>query len=106
VRDVRARVAFYCSTPAYYAAFEAHGLGALARELQQLSKAQRWDDMPERITDDILDLYALVGTYDEIVPKLLARYRGLVTNVEFSIPLPDAAAEDRLRGMLAAIRAA
>ncbi|MFP6725598.1 MAG: TIGR03617 family F420-dependent LLM class oxidoreductase, partial [Alphaproteobacteria bacterium] len=49
VRDARARIAFYCSTPAYRRAFEIHGLGDLATELSQLSKAGRWNEMPERI---------------------------------------------------------
>ena len=46
VRDARARIAFYCSTPAYRRAFEIHGLGDLATELSQLSKAGRWNEMP------------------------------------------------------------
>jgi probable F420-dependent oxidoreductase len=74
VRDVRARVAFYASTPAYRAAFEAHGLGALADELKLLSRAQRWEEMPQHITDDVLNLYATVGTYDVIADKLAERY--------------------------------
>jgi hypothetical protein len=86
VRDVRARVAFYASTPGYRAAFDAHGLTDLATELAQLSKAQRWEEMPPRICDDVLHTYAVVGTYDEIGTKLIERYRGLITDVEFSIP--------------------
>ena len=47
IRDVRARVAFYASTPAYFPAFQAHGLDDLANELKVLSKAQRWEEMPK-----------------------------------------------------------
>jgi hypothetical protein len=43
--------------------------------------------MPPRISDDVLHTYAVVGTYDEIAKKLIARYRGLITDVEFSIPV-------------------
>lgn len=105
VRDVRARVAFYASTPAYRACFEAHGLGDLARELAALSRAQRWEEMPARIDDDVLNLYATVGTWDEIVPRLLARYRGLVTHVEFSIPAGDDTSRGTLRRMVQALHA-
>ncbi len=66
---VRARIAFYASTPAYVAAFEFHGLGDLAREMSQLSRAQRWEEMPRFITDDILHKYAVVGTYETIAPR-------------------------------------
>lgn len=106
VRDVRARVSFYASTPAYLACFEAHGLGDLARELQILSRAQRWEEMPARITDDVLNLYATIGTYDEIVDKLVARYGSLVTNIEFSIQVRDAHERETLAGMVAAVHAA
>jgi probable F420-dependent oxidoreductase len=106
IADVRARVSFYASTPAYQACFDAHGLGDLARELQGLSKAQRWDEMAARITDEVLDLYATVGTYDEIVPRLVARYGGLVTSLEFSIQVRDADEREVLAGMVTALRAA
>ena len=46
VRDARARIAFYASTPGYIKAFEHHGLGELAVEAQQLSKTQRWTSYP------------------------------------------------------------
>lgn len=106
IRDVRARIAFYASTPAYLAAFEAHGMGELARELQGLSRQQRWEEMPRFISDEMLDLYAVVGTYDEIVGKLERRYGGLVTNVEFSIPVSKAEDEARLRAMVGELQIA
>ena len=96
VRDVRARVAFYASTPGYRAAFEAHGLGDLAAELGSLAREQRWEEMPRHISDEVLHTYAVVGTYADIGRKLVERYRGLVTDVEFSIP----AGTERERGIL------
>ena len=102
--DVRARVAFYASTPGYRAAFEAHGLGDLAAELAVLSRAQRWEEMPPRITDEVLHTYAVVGTYAEIGRKLVERYRGLVTDVEFSIPAATPAEQGILRELVQEIR--
>lgn len=106
VRDVRARVAFYASTPAYRAAFAAHGLGALADELKLLARAQRWEEMPQHINDEVLNLYATIGTYDDIADKLAARYGGIVTHAEFSIPVNNPAEAEILRGMVARLRAA
>ena len=105
IRDVRARVAFYASTPAYAPCFEIHGLGELSREMQILSRAQRWEEMPDRITDEVLNLYAVVGTYDEIVGRLRERYGRLVTNCEFSIPVRGPADAERLRDMVTALQA-
>ncbi len=97
VEDIRARVAFYASTPAYLAAFAAHGLEELANELKALSRAQRWEEMPRYISDEVLHTYSVVGTYDEIADKLIERYGDLVTSLEFSIPVAGAGDLERLR---------
>jgi probable F420-dependent oxidoreductase len=90
VRDARARIAFYASTPGYRAAFDHLGLGDLATEAKELSKAQRWEELPAMIDDGTLDRFAVIGTYDEIGERLLERYAGVVTDVEFSVAVsPD-----------------
>ena len=99
IRDVRARVSFYASTPQYRAAFAHHGLGDLADELKLLSRAQRWEEMPRHITDDILHTFVTVGTYDTIARKLSDRYAGVVTHCEFSIPVDGESDKERLRGL-------
>jgi hypothetical protein len=50
-----------------------------------LSKEQRWEELPRYITDEILDKFAVIGTYDQIARKLCDRFSHLVTNIEFSI---------------------
>ena len=104
VRDARARIAFYCSTPAYRRAFEIHGLGDLATELAQLSKAGRWNEMPERISDDILHEYVAVGTYDQIGDILVDRFKGRVTSIEFSIAARDEHVQATLQDLVQKIR--
>jgi probable F420-dependent oxidoreductase len=102
--DVRARISFYASTPQYRAAFAHHGLGDLADELKLLSRAQRWEEMPRYISDDVLHTFVTVGTYDEIARRLLDRYSAVVTHCEFSIPVNAAADRERLRDLAKAIQ--
>ena len=45
--------------------------------------------MPSLIDDDILNEYACVGLHEDIVSVLKAKYKGIVTNVEFSIPISE-----------------
>jgi probable F420-dependent oxidoreductase len=104
--DVRARVAFYASTPAYAAAFEFHGLGDLAARLKILSKEQRWEEMPQHIDDDVLNLFATVGTFDVIGTKLIERYGKVATNAEFSIPIADERDMQTMRDLIRKIHAA
>jgi hypothetical protein len=56
--------------------------------------------MPPRISDDVLHTYAVVGTYDEIGHRLIERYRGLITDVEFSIPAGTERERDILRELV------
>lgn len=106
IRDARARVSFYASTPAYRAAFEFHGLGDLADRLAGYPREQRWEEMPGFITDEILERYALIGTFDEIGEKLKRRYATVVTHTEFSIPVSGGQDLQTLRELVASIRAA
>jgi alkanesulfonate monooxygenase SsuD/methylene tetrahydromethanopterin reductase-like flavin-dependent oxidoreductase (luciferase family) len=85
-------------------AFESEGYGEVARALQGLARAQRWDEMAGLVDDEMLDRYAVIGTYEEIAAKLNARYAPLATSLEFGIPLSDAGDEARLRGLIASLR--
>ncbi len=104
VRDVRARVAFYASTPQYRAAFDHMGLGDLADRLKLLSRAQRWEEMPQHIDDETLHTFVTVGTYDTIAHKLQERYGKVVTDIEFSIQVKGDGDRERLRALATEIQ--
>jgi alkanesulfonate monooxygenase SsuD/methylene tetrahydromethanopterin reductase-like flavin-dependent oxidoreductase (luciferase family) len=104
IQDVRARVAFYASTPAYLAVFETEGHGEAARQLQALSRAQRWEEMPALVDDEMLDAYAVIGIYDEIAAKLTARYGALATHLEFTMPFASPGDTDIVRGLVAELK--
>ena len=106
IQDVRARVAFYASTPTYLAAFETDGHAETARKLQALSRAQRWEEMPALVSDEMLGTYAVIGTHDEIAAKLKARYGGLATHLEFTMPLAAPDDTETLRELIAELKRA
>jgi probable F420-dependent oxidoreductase len=74
---VRGRVAFYGSTPGYWGVLELHGLGDLGRELNTMSKAGKWEEMARRVSDDVVHLFAAVGTHNEIAGKIAERFGGV-----------------------------
>jgi alkanesulfonate monooxygenase SsuD/methylene tetrahydromethanopterin reductase-like flavin-dependent oxidoreductase (luciferase family) len=104
VHDVRARIAFYASTPTYLIAFESQGYGEVARTLQSYSRAQRWEEMPEFIDDEMLHAYAVIGTHDEIAGKLNTRFAAVASHLEFAIPVAGEGDKAALRGLLASLR--
>lgn len=80
----RKQLAFYGSTPAYLPTLAAHGWDDLHSELNQLSKAGRWDDMTDLISDEVLDAIAVVGERHEIADKLKARLDGIADSVSLT----------------------
>ncbi|MBN9488960.1 MAG: TIGR03617 family F420-dependent LLM class oxidoreductase [Alphaproteobacteria bacterium] len=104
VRDARARISFYASTPQYRAAFDHLGLGELADRLKLLSRAQRWEEMPQHINDDVLHAFVTIGTYDTIAKKLCDRFGSVVTRCEFSIAVTNDTDKERLRGLAQTIQ--
>ncbi len=75
---VRMRVGFYGSTPSYWPVLEAHGLQDLGHKLNAMSKAGQWEEMTREIPDDVVRLFAAVGTYDVIAnenPRPLRRHQ-------------------------------
>jgi probable F420-dependent oxidoreductase len=104
IRDARARIAFYSSTPAYFAAFDHLGLGGLANEAKLLSKAQRWEELPRLISNEVLERFVVVGTHREIGRKLLERYGSVVTHCEFSIAVRTEADRETLASLVADVR--
>ncbi|HTK67257.1 MAG TPA: TIGR03617 family F420-dependent LLM class oxidoreductase [Pseudonocardia sp.] len=104
IRDARARIAFYASTPGYRAAFDHLGLGDLAAEAKEHSKAQRWEELPKLIDDEVLHEFVVAGTYDTIGGRLLDRYADLVTDIEFSIAVRDESDTQTLRDLAALVQ--
>lgn len=100
IRDVRSRVSFYASTRTYRAVFEHHGWGALVDELHELSVKKRWEELPGRISDEVLDTIAVIGTYEELAAKLRTRYGGVATGLEFGLPLRTAADREALQHII------
>jgi probable F420-dependent oxidoreductase len=74
---VRGRVAFYGSTPGYWGVLDLHGLGDLGRELNAMSKAGKWNEMAGIVSDDVVHLFAAVGTHREIAARITERFGGL-----------------------------
>ncbi len=51
------------------------------------------------ISDEMLELFATIGTYDELAPKLRERWGGLCSTMFLGLP-PQLAGDDALMGGL------
>jgi probable F420-dependent oxidoreductase len=88
---VRRQVAFYASTPSYRTILDQHGLTGLGERLAVLARDQDWDAMTALVDDDVLDLFAIRGTAEEIGREIVRRHRGLADEV---VVMSDLAGSD------------
>lgn len=85
--EVRQQISFYASTPPYRPVFDLEGWGSTADELKAMAARGRWNKMPRLITDEMLDRFALRGTWAELPEKVLWKYDGLLDRVSYYFPV-------------------
>ena len=79
--EARQTIAFYASTPSYRRVLAHHGWADVGERLSRLAAAQRWDEMPALISDEMLQAFAVVAEPDELAARLRERYAGLLDRV-------------------------
>ncbi len=97
IEQQRSQVAFYASTPSYRPVLEVHGWGGIGEQLGALAARGQWAEMPGLISDEMLQEFVLVGTWETIGARLRARYDGLLDRVSFYRPYVPGVEDDRWR---------
>jgi hypothetical protein len=100
---VRLQIAFYASTPAYRPVLELHGWADLQPELNTLSKAGRWLEMGELVSDEMVDTFAVSAPFDSLATAINERFTGIPDRL--SLNLQWGSDRDRWRAFIAALRA-
>lgn len=86
-RPVREQIAFYMSTPAYRSLVEIHGWESVADRLAVMARQGEWQAMGNLITDDMLDTFAVSGTWAQLPSIVTTRYAGrLLDRVAYYLP--------------------
>ena len=81
VNRTRIQIAFYGSTPNYAFQFDDLGFEGTTQKLGQLMKAGDIAGMAEQITDEMLDHFALIATWDDMADAVINRYQGVASRV-------------------------
>jgi probable F420-dependent oxidoreductase len=103
---LKQRISFYASTRTYHSVLEFHGWGDVGLKLHQLSVEGKWQEMAGLITDDMLQEFAIIGTYDELAPQLRARCSDVFSTILLDLPAGVQADGAKVRGIIQALRAA
>lgn len=98
------RIAFYGSTRTYKGVMDIHGWGDVCLELNKLAAAGQWDDMASKVTHEMVETFATMGTHDQIVGKIKERFGSYATQIGFNLPVEKPGDEERLRSKIAEIQ--
>jgi alkanesulfonate monooxygenase SsuD/methylene tetrahydromethanopterin reductase-like flavin-dependent oxidoreductase (luciferase family) len=60
-----------------------HGWADEAAELHRLSVGGKWDEMVSVVTDEMIEEFCVVGTWDVIAGKMKEKYAGINSQVSF-----------------------
>ena len=101
IDSLRQRIAFYASTRTYKPVMDVHGWGDVTLELHSLSLQGRWKDMPNLITDKMIDAFAVIGPHDALPGLIQKRFGGWASSV--SLGLSDAP-DDQLKSLIEEIK--
>ena len=95
-RAVKQQIAFYASTRTYEPVLATHGWQDLTPTLHRKSVEGDWAGMADLITDEMLETFAVTGSYDTIGAKLKQRYAGLLDSTALYQPYQPGLDDPRL----------
>lgn len=99
---VRYRIAFYGSTRSYHPILALHGWEDLGLKLHEMSKKGQWKQMAAQVPDEVLEEFAVIATYDNLVSKLTERFGGQTDCI--TLPMPEGISDDEARELIQDIK--
>ena len=100
--EVRYRIAFYGSTRSYHPILALHGWEDLGLKLHEMSKKGQWKQMAAQVPDEVLEEFAVIATYDDLVSKLTERFGGQTDCI--TLPMPEGIPDDQALELIQDIR--
>jgi len=88
-RRARTQIGFYGSTRNYAFQFDDLGFDGTSAKLNERLKAGDLEGLASTITDEMLDLFAVVGPWDEVADAVIDRYRGRASRVISYLTIED-----------------
>ncbi len=89
VQRARTQIAFYGSTPNYAFQFDDLGFDGTTAKLGSLMKAGDIAGMAETITDEMLEHFAVISSWDDLADKLIARYGNVAARLVMYLTADD-----------------
>ncbi len=81
IARARSQIAFYGSTPNYAFQFDDLGFEGMGPRLNELMRSGDTSAMAGLISDEVLDAFAVIGRWDDLADRLIARYRNVASRL-------------------------
>jgi probable F420-dependent oxidoreductase len=89
VARAKRQIGFYGSTPNYAFQFDDLGFEGTTSKIREKMKAGDIDGIADVITDEMLEMFAVVAPWDEMADRLIERYSGTAARVVMYLGEPE-----------------
>jgi len=100
----RRQISFYASTRSYSNVMKLHGWADEAAQLHRLSIEGKWDDMVGLISDEMMEEFCVIGTWDELPAKMREKFAGINTQVNFGADPKNPDEEAQIKEIVASLK--
>jgi probable F420-dependent oxidoreductase len=97
-------IGYYCSLGVCRPVLEVHGWLEVGQKLSQLSLEGKWQEMVDLVSDDMVEAFATVGTYEELGPRLKERWGGILSTIGLDLPSNTLEDERQVRKIIEDLR--
>ena len=104
IEEQKRWISFYASTRTYHDSMRMAGFDEEAQVLHRMSIENEWDRMPEIVTQEMMEAYCVIGTWDELPAKMHERFAGINNEVNFSPQIENPDDTDQIREVVAELK--
>ena len=104
VKGLKERVALYASTPEYKDMLSMHGWTVTQEDFANMARENKWEEMGNLVTDDMLEAYAVVAKPDALPSALKKRYGGKVDRIQIDETWFDGLSDEQVGTLVTQIR--
>lgn len=105
VKGLKERVALYASTPEYKEMLSMHGWSVSQEDFAALTRENKWEEMGNLVTDEMLEAYAVIARPDDLPTALKKRYGGKVDRIQIDETWFEGLSDDQVSKLVSEIKA-
>lgn len=104
VKGLKERVALYASTPEYKEMLSMHGWSVKQEDFAAMTRENKWEEMGNLVSDEMLEAYAIVTNPDDLPGALKKRYGGKVDRIQIDETWFDGLDDDQVKKLIIEIK--